>query len=157
MCLILFLVLTYLLTINIYLQINVASPKVVIGYLQSYECRGTVRVYVDDDDKDFQLINSTSSSGVRVSQTYPHQLCLKNRIQCNTEGGGSSVDSHEESDLTRQSSVSATTHTHSTAATVNVAPSYFVANLTVDLLPVDTTVHSSVCGNRFKILYVISC
>ena len=127
------------------LQINVANPKVVIGYLQSYECRGTVRVYLDDNREDFQLINSTSVSGLRVSQTYPHQLCLKNRVHCNTDSSLSN-DSPEDVDLTSTSNVA-----------VNVAPSYFIANLTVDLLPVDTTVHSNVCGNRFKILYVISC
>lgn len=141
------------------IKISNANPKVVIGYLQSYECRGVVRAFLEDDPTDFQLINSTGSSGVRTSQTYPHQLCLKNKLLCNTNNT-LPIDSYTSNseDNIKTSLISINDSVQESLRNVDRSqPSYVIANLTIELLPVDVSLQSTVCGNRFKILYVISC
>ena len=71
--------------LQVTLYITNLNPTVIIGYLKSYECRGTVKVYVKGHPDDYNLINSTMA---QYSQTYIHRVCLKKHIICHDTYAG---------------------------------------------------------------------
>ena len=69
--------------LQVTMSITNPNPTVITGYLKSYECRGTVNVYVKGHPGDYNLINSTMA---QYSQTYIHRICLKEHLICLDDG-----------------------------------------------------------------------